>query len=73
MLSIISSLSILIVCVNNKDDSASSSLNILRWQQVQAVENLPIILTSTAKYFEQKMNVKKDITNDKRKNCYYYD
>ena len=75
MSSIISFSSTLIVpeWINNKEVSAGSSLNILTWQQVQAVENLPTILTSTAKYFEQKMNVRKDIHNDKRKTYHYYD
>ena len=41
-----------------KEVTAGSSLNILTWQQVQAVENLPTMLATTQEYYKQKSELR---------------
>ena len=59
-------------CILNKDVTAGSSLNILAWQQIQAVENVPTMSASTQQYFQQKTDLKTcdDLNNS---NYTFYD
>ena len=59
--------------INSKTVTAGSSLNILTWQQVKAVEKYNIMMASTSNYFEQKKTVRDQTDDEKRKNYKYYD
>ena len=55
----------------NNSVTAGSSLNVLTWQQVQATEDLPIMLQTTEEYFKVKESLRND--HDKYSNFSFYD
>ena len=59
--------------INSKRVTAGSSLNILTWQQVKAVENSETMMLSTSDYYQQKKKIREEEDNETRKNYTYYD